>query len=101
MGFKTITYIINKDEIKDNVLLVKKFFLELDNKSVIIGQVLNNNNEVIPQCAVILQEYDEDSHEYIDKNIAYTNDKGFYGICTTLQADKDYKIVVYAPNNLN
>lgn len=101
MSFKTITCMIKKDEIKNNTLLVKKFILESDSKSVIIGKVSNKENKAIPGCAVILQEYDKDSDESVDKNIAFTNSKGYYGISTILKTGKNYKIVVYAPNKIN
>lgn len=101
MSYKVITYTIKKEEIKDNTLLSKKFILEKEYKSVIIGTVSNSKGQVIEGCAVILQEYTTPNSKAIDKCVVYTNDKGNFGFSLVLQEDKNYRIIVYAPNNLN
>ncbi len=47
-----------------------------------------------------LQEYDSQTNHSIDKCIVYTNEDGYFGFSLVLQEDKNYKIIVYAPNNL-
>lgn len=100
MSYKVITYTIKKEEIKDNILINKKFFLEKEIKSVIIGTVLDEKRKVIEGCAVVLQEYNSQKGQIIDKSIVYTNEEGYFGFSLVLQNDKNYRIVVYAPNNL-
>lgn len=100
MTYKIITYTIKKDEIKDNILINKKFILEEEPKSVIIGTVSNNNGIPIEGCAVILQEYNSQDDKTSDICIIYTNEEGHFGFSLILQRDKNYRIVVYAPNNL-
>lgn len=101
MSYKVITYIIKKEEIKDNILINKKFVLEKEDKSVIIGTVSNNKGQVIEGCAVVLQEYNTQENQFIDKSIIYTNEKGYFGFSIVLQQNRDYRIIVYAPNNIN
>ena len=101
MSYKVITYTIKKEEIKDNILLNKKFILKKEYKSVIIGTVSNSRGQVIEGCAVVLQEYSTHEEQAIDKSIVYTNDEGYFGFSLLLQEDKNYRIIVYAPNNLN
>lgn len=101
MSYKVITYTIKKEEIKDNILLNKKFILEKEYTSAIIGTVSNNKGQVIEGCAVILQEYSSQENKAIDKCIVYTNEEGYFGFSLILQEDKNYRIIVYAPNNLS
>lgn len=100
MAYKVITYTIKKDEVKDNVLINKKFILEEELKSVIIGTVSNNQGNVVQGCAVVLQEYNSQKDKASDICIIYTNEEGHFGFSLILQKDKNYRIVVYAPNNL-
>lgn len=100
MSYKIITYTIKKDEIKDSILISKKFILEEELKSVIIGTVSNNQGKVVQGCAVILQEYNSQEDKTSDICIVYTNEEGYFGFSLILQKDKNYRIVVYAPNNL-
>lgn len=100
MAYKVITYAIKKDEIKDNILISKKFILEEELKSVIIGTVSNKQGQVVQGCAVVLQEYYSQEDKASDICIVYTNEEGYFGFSLILQKDKNYRIVVYAPNNL-
>ena len=99
MSYKIITYTVEKEKIHDNTLISKKFFFVKEITSVIIGTVSNTKGEVIEGCAVVLQEYDSQTNHSIDKCIVYTNEDGYFGFSLVLQ-DKNYKIIVYAPNNL-
>ena len=100
MSYKIITYTVEKEKIQENTLISKKFFLVKEITSVIIGTVSNTKEEVIEGCAVVLQEYDSQTNHSIDKCIVYTNEDGYFGFSLVLQEDKNYKIIVYAPNNL-
>ncbi|MCC3867754.1 hypothetical protein [Terrisporobacter mayombei] len=100
MSYKVITYTIKKEEIKDNILINKKFILEKEIKSIIIGTVSNKEGKIIDGCAVVLQEYNSHEDQIIDKSIVYTNEEGHFGFSLVLKKDKNYRVIVYAPNSL-
>ena len=100
MTYKIMTYTIKKDELKDNILISKKFILEEEPRSTIFGTVSNSQGKVVQGCAVILQEYNKQENKTIDICIVYTNEEGYFGFSLILQENKNYRIIVYAPNNL-
>lgn len=102
MAYKTISRLVTKEELRRKMIVMEEFILrkEPKNLKLIQGKIENNNNEKIKNCAVVLQYRKKYMEEYKDLKIAYTNNEGLYGFVVNIDKDKEYRIVVFSPNNI-
>ena len=62
---------------------------------------MDNNNQKLKDCAVLLQCRTKFQGEYEDLSITYTNNEGVFGFQIKIDNNKDYRILVFSPNKIN
>lgn len=104
MSYKIISKVINKDELEKNRFIKEEFILKRECKkkfNLIHGVVINENNEKVKDCAVLLQCKRKCQKEYEDLSINYTNEDGVFGFQVEIDNNKEYRFLVFAPNKIN
>ncbi|MGL6106771.1 hypothetical protein [Romboutsia sp.] len=99
MVYKSIEWLIKKEDLKNNSILYKSFSLEEENKTIIHGIAVYVDNYTPAKNALVsLQESKSNEEQYVDKYLTFTDEKGYFLISFTPEEYKKYKIVVYYPS---
>lgn len=104
MNYKVISKIIYKDELEKNRFIKEEFVLkrEYDNNLKLIhGVVINDNNQRVKDCAVLLQCKTKYQKDFEDLSINYTNENGVFGFQVKIDSNKEYRFLIFSPNKIN
>lgn len=102
MSYKIISKVVTKEELKQNRFIKEEFILkrECNNINLIHGVIINENNEKLKDCAVLLQSRVKCQEEYEDLSVVYTNEEGVFGFCVKIESNKEYRVLIFAPNKI-
>lgn len=101
MLYKSISWIIKKDDFKKNAIISQNFTLMPEDKSILFGKVNLDNNSPAIGFGVVLEEVDKTTNSRKDKCFTFTNDYGNYYLAFTPLDNKIYNIVIYRNLTLN
>lgn len=104
MNYKIISRVISRGELTQKVFIKEEFILKRETKNhlnLIHGVIMDNNNQKLKDCAVLLQCRTKFQGEYEDLSITYTNNEGVFGFQIEIDNNKDYRILVFSPNKIN
>ena len=104
MDYKIISKVISKGELGRKKFIKEEFVLQKEPQkhlNLIHGVIVDKNNIKVKDCAILLQCKIKSQQEYEDLSLTYTNEDGVFGFQVEIDNNKDYKILVFAPNQIN
>ena len=104
MDYKIISKVINKGELERKRFIKEEFILQKEPQkylNLIHGVIVDKNNITVKDCAILLQCKMKFQQEYEDLSLTYTNEEGVFGFQVEIDNNKDYRILVFAPNQIN
>lgn len=100
MVYKSIQWLIKKEDLKNNSIIYKNFSLEEENKTIIHGVAVYINNYIPAKNALVsLQESKENENFYTEKSLIFTDNEGKFVIYFTPEKSKKYRVMIYFPNS--
>lgn len=101
MIYKQSQLFLSRKELQKNCIIPYTFILEVEDKSIIFGDIKLKDGSPAVGFGIVLEEIDKNTNLSIDKCFSFTNEEGKYYLIFKPVENKLYKIVAYRTIDIN